>query len=330
MFTIPSIDVCLNYRHEVNEIQRSFNHNNISLYDLKPIIDQYIIRKNLCKPKTNQFKIVIFFPLWFAEKYNVSDDIKRSVVLSGIYYSEYLLIQDLLIDRYDSNNDSLLPIVANVFLVKSMEILRNIFPSSSYFWKLHDEFILEYWNTIIWERSQSRIRSWSIQEIEMLGNKLSPLKIAAAAFSILGKRRDQIPQFERLIENFHIAMQMLDDIDDWKEDLGRKNFTFFLSECAIEMKLKDGLARDLVIRYVPQLALTKTLKICITYLRRSRNIAKNMNLKSLEKFFSILLDAISNLKSISEKNPKLVFKQGASRFLSIKMSNPIFSSRPGQ
>jgi hypothetical protein len=68
-----------------------------------------------------------------------------------------------------------------------------------------------------------------IDDISFLGKKFSPLKIPLSA-ALLYKGFPSLDDVDSLFNNYGIALQLRNDIIDWKEDYERGQMTFFLSE----------------------------------------------------------------------------------------------------
>jgi hypothetical protein len=320
MFTIPPIGPCERYRHEVLDLERRFKKANRSLPEFRSILQPYFSDGSLSSPQTGNVRVAVFFPYWSAENYQLEEESKQTIILAGIYYAEYFLIEDTLIDtlQIDRRQRSSLWILANIFFMRAMQTFCEVFASDSDFLISYiPRCTIEYWETVGWESSYGyRARSWSEKEIRKLGKKLSPLKVITTALALLGGQKRPIPELAALIENYHVGMQMIDDIDDWKEDLVNRNFTFFLSNCASDMRTSRPSYRQ-IIRKAPKSALARNVETSARFLKDSKNLARRMRLQSLEEFLSILLFAVDNLYAACEHHPGVVMKEGASKFLSV-------------
>jgi hypothetical protein len=242
--------------------------------------------------------------------------LKRSIIIAELCYSESILIYDSLLDnskRLSSLQRKSIQLVANVFLVEGTSILKKIFAPNSYFWILHNHFMVEYWNVIAWEKAYcSKRRRWSDREIELLGKKLSFLKVTAAAFACLANDTTQLKIVERLLEQFHIGMQMIDDIDDWKEDISENNYTYFASQM---FRISNKARRK--IRHRQNTALLRTLNVSLHYIRLARGCAVKLSLSSFTEFLNIILEAVNHLTSLNKNYFRDIIEKGASTYMLI-------------
>jgi hypothetical protein len=319
MFNVPELEVCERYKNDILDLEQSLERTNNFSENVQPVLCKYFSKKYSNSSTHNNVPLNIFFPYWLSENYRIDKALRESVIIAGIYYSEYLLINDSLIDaiqKISHKKRRSLHIIANVFFTKALKILREIFPLASSFWKLHDEYMSEYWDVIAWEAQFcSRIRPWSNDNIQTMGIKLAPLKMAAAAFTLFAGRRKELPILEKLVEYFHVGMQMLDDIDDWREDLARRNYTYFLSLAASDINSRKALTHKLIIKRIPETALLQTLITSKRYFQKAMGFATKMDLKSLQEFILFDINAVSNIIALTRIYPKAILVKGTSNLL---------------
>jgi len=314
------------YLEDILNLEIKFNQ---TLSELSDKIDfpseKWIFNKDKRFIK-NSISVTVLFPYWLIESLPIKKKVKEDLMLAGAFYSRYILTLDSTMD--DTQKDpQQLPnrlILINILQIKAMELLRQLFPSDSPFWKYYDKYMLEYWKSVAWEKEHSsRIRRWCITDIERIGGKSAPFKVAGAAIAILANKEEEIAKLEKLIEYSQTAIQMIDDIDDWKDDLINNNYSYFLCETAYETKLIEDFNHESIIKSSPKFALTKTLNYAILYIKKTLNIMKNftIDLKSLKEYLVLLMYNVENVKRLSIIFPKAILSYGTSRFMDLQEIN---------
>jgi hypothetical protein len=149
-----------------------------------------------------------------------------------IWLTFFFRIQDQAIDR-DPPIDYRLLLCENIFLGKICQLVQE-FPS--YTFQVLEKTFQEYSQATAFEISRYKVtppyqinqRVLTFRDIEFLGRKFSPLSIPLAAAVLASGKQSLDPVYD-LINNYGIALQMRNDLLDWKQDYERGQMTYVLS-----------------------------------------------------------------------------------------------------
>jgi hypothetical protein len=110
-------------------------------------------------------------------------------------------------------------------------ILREEYHTSSEFWGYFDRLNSEHLEGLAEEIAARKApEDYSFDRfIHMVRRKFSPIVVTMAAFcSALGKE-EVLGPIETSIKDLAVASQLLDDLGDWKDDIGDRHLTYYLS-----------------------------------------------------------------------------------------------------
>lgn len=188
-----------------------------------------IIPPNI-KSSLHRQNILIGLPYWlleFVDKIPPLNNI-RALSLGNLFGSLYCLTQDKLMD---GECDQDIQPILNIYYYKWVKEYHRVFDCYSAFWILFEKYLLEYSNSIFWERQEhwGKVKPYEEKDLLFIGNKLAPLKMCCAAICLMDGKEHFIPHFSKLICYYHIGFQLADDLKDWKEDLASGNFSYLLT-----------------------------------------------------------------------------------------------------
>jgi hypothetical protein len=106
--------------------------------------------------------------------------------------------------------------------VLSVREYARLFPPGSVFWQHLDRYFEQYFTSLRWEcdvlwteRGAEAVLDESLPTaLRQLGRKLAPVKAAAAGVALLSESTDRLELMERMVEDFHTAYQLSDDLED--------------------------------------------------------------------------------------------------------------------
>ncbi len=184
------------------------------------------------------------YPFLFSSNYPALDsEVVSKLALAGNLYFSYLLVLDELLDG-DTQQSSLL--VLHTLHEYSMELLFRLFPPDSSFWRYFKKYRVDFLSANDnAKRGLDFQPDWGEESIEDLNriarNKSSFAKCATAGLMALaGLSADKDPLTETQ-EHFHLGLQLLDDLQDWKEDYLGHRQSYLLSLCFSDTRLSQSL-----------------------------------------------------------------------------------------
>lgn len=172
--------------------------------------------------------IAVALPFLLIEgiRFDGDRDAARAMSLGNAFATAHFLSQDGFLDGTNEAGPRALGFCDRC-LSEFVRLYGELLPRESEFWQHYDRFMDEYYSSLEWELSihhdDGGVRAVGDDELDrtllLLGRKMSPLKVTAAAVATLGGRPDLLPVMERLIEEYHAGYQLADDLVDLREDM---------------------------------------------------------------------------------------------------------------
>ncbi len=252
--------------------------------------------------------ILVCLPYWLTDAMSCHHPLNviRALALGNLYGTSYILVQDRIIDRQSNLlpdvNESRALLVSNHLYYKWIKEYQRVFPAPSRFWLLFEKYLVEYTNSILWEKQEhwGKLHDFAETDLKYLGQKLSPLKISGAGMCLLNNRTEWIPLLSQLIEQYHIGYQLADDVSDWREDLRNRNYTYYLTQIH-----KTASAPALSEQEIDGILLASTItnevleKSTLHYLK-AREIAKQLSSQQLCTYLDDVIQR--NEKQLTSKD----------------------------
>ncbi len=172
-----------------------------------------------------------YYCLWIADTLDLKDqDQIEDLGVATVFARAHAILTDHLVDRREAV-DPQIPHLAAFFLAKSVSLFRSVLPDASSFDRHLEWCLLEARRTDMYEWIKHRgiLTRYGCRDMATLGGKTSICFLPAIAVCLLANRRECIPLFKRVIERRNVAVQIRDDLADWREDLAAHNFTLPLT-----------------------------------------------------------------------------------------------------
>jgi hypothetical protein len=252
-------------------------------------------------PEKTMRDMHLYYPFWLSRSFDIPgmDDAINRLTRFNFWFGLHTLVQDDLLDEIRQDEDFPKKVLfSDYFQFKALTHLNKLSQISDcktimcmdaackidIIAKTKDLYE-DYINCILWEKRKSQVYGlYSEEEIRRLGKKFSVLKINNVLIAHLADKSFMIEKLDGFLENYHICMQIIDDINDWKSDLENENQSYVLrclqSEYRLALKIED----------------LEKLEAIITY----SNIVERVSEKAIE----YLHLALSNIESLN--NPYLI------------------------
>lgn len=222
----------------INELEKTLNKN-----------DVLVFRKKM-RLTTND--IVFAYPYYVAETFNSTCHLNviRSFALGNYIGATTILMQDRIIDKQVSfveGIDSLkyLLLSTPLFYMWIKEYQR-IFESNHLFWSTFENYLKEFTKSSLWEKNEhfAKLAPYSKSDLNYLAHKFSLLKISSTGLCLYFNQKNKIPVFEKIVNNYHIGFQLVDDFNDWHEDFHSDNYTWLLTDLLLKLNIKKNVPHD--------------------------------------------------------------------------------------
>lgn len=115
------------------------------------------------------------------------------------------------------------------------------------FWNLYYKYYKEYVYAVTSERQNhfASIKTYSEEEFKKIAiGKQALTKLVPAALGTITSEWNSIHTYENVIDKLAIAMQLHDDLVDWKDDLQSKRYSWLLNNIILENNLDDHCSSD--------------------------------------------------------------------------------------
>jgi uncharacterized protein len=152
-------------------------------------------------------------------------DAARAMSRANAFGAAHFIAQDRVLDGVEDPTPALCEL-CDVCMVRFVRGYAELFPKDSPFWNMFDRYIGEYFRSLRWEREvlwggagSDAVRSEELPgTLVLLGRKMSPLKATVAAVAVLSGSPQLVETGERIVEAFHAAYQLADDLSDLADD----------------------------------------------------------------------------------------------------------------
>lgn len=246
------------------------------------------------------------FPMLFCSDLGLNNTCALVLSQMYIYLTLFFRVQDCAIDENNTQHNKRL-LCGNIFLAQLMKMLGH-FPPEVF--DIVEKTFLEYSQASFFEISRYSFSKdepvsldvLTFDDISFLGKKFSPLKIPLAA-AVIYSGNDLLNDVDALFDNYGIALQLRNDMIDWKEDYERGQMTYFLCRLINEFGKESALWPE--IRELNRVAVFSPLveemiAAELHYVEKARVLSKRIS-KNLNNFFEKKIESlkedIQDLKS---------------------------------
>jgi len=256
--------------------------------------------------------ICYLLPFWLQEGSGLTTEITRQLSLGNVFIMLYFFIQDDLMDSNDASAYEKIPL-ANLLYNEFMNIYRPLLPTDFYFWSSFNRYITEWANSV----SNERTSDYFLNDHIKISHKASPVKLSSTAVLLLSDKASFVPQSEEIIDSVLLTLQMLDDYEDWKEDLAEGSYNCILSLTRSSLPLDhEAIITSKEVEYF--LFTANGLRSYLELAQNTHNkvIALGLNIPHLVQFHSMLIDSLQEISDSIESDKQLLLNGGLHYLLS--------------
>lgn len=180
----------------------------------------------------------VLLPFFFQEEFpEVPIEKVRALASAAMYGSLHIFVEDKIIDQGSGKTEIVL--LSNILLHKALHNLYRLFQHDSDYWKYFDAYYEEYIIALLNEKQNV----WQMHDqkefVEISKGKSSLLKCILCGLAILGDKKHVLPVLNRTLDYFVVALQLMDDIVDWKEDFESKQLSPMLHSAISDFKSEN-------------------------------------------------------------------------------------------
>lgn len=241
----------MDWLHEYeNELYEVFKHSKLTIDAFpEPLRQQgmsYLHHFNVFTAESHKNYICYLLPFWLRDGCRLTSEDTLRMSAGNVMLMLYFFIQDDVMDSDDSASRSLLPL-ANLFYVEFLNSYRPLFPSDSTFWSYFNRYIAEWADSV----SNESASDYFLHDRTKIAHKASPLKTSSTAAFLLAGQEELVPISEAMIDDILLTLQMLDDYEDWEDDLASGSYNCLLSLTrSTSTSLQSGLNPEAVRSFI--------------------------------------------------------------------------------
>jgi hypothetical protein len=252
------------------------------------------------------------YPELFVTAFNniEKNEIEKLNTAGFLYYKSVLLLDDLIDNKTSSSKADQL-FLSNKLQEESIKLLTSVYGLDTTFWDLWSKRQQEYFKAIALEKKLAIKPNYKkYQQVAAL--KAAFGKVAIDCLHVLSKNKDEEKYTDLLQSHFHfsVALQLIDDLQDLKEDLKNKQFNWAHHQAKTILE-KEGydtktlsFAELQKLMYLKKIATNIRVK-ALTQLNKSKQLAKKHKptnwLKIIETQEKEITQAIDKINAYNQK-----------------------------
>jgi hypothetical protein len=271
----------------------------VKLLPVDDTLKEYILEERFIKENPSFYS---YYPLLFERVFKPIGDVKLLSIAGFLYYKSILTIDNV----FDKETfDSKLYFLANFCQEEAIKILTSLFSLDSVFWSFWNKRKKEYAYALHIDKTLKNANS--AEDFERLAECKSAIgKVAIDALHIMSIQvNDEV--YKDVLNShkyFYAGFQILDDLDDLKEDIEHNQFNFAHSKLKINLNIENGCDKEYTISELNKLLyLTGTaqelLDMAIDYFDKSEKYIEKYQLtdwiKEIRKLNNISISRKLNI-----------------------------------
>lgn len=197
---------------------------------------QYMANRNRATGAKGYFEHHDSYPTpqlitWMGECYLPGEPrFVERILEAALWLFLYIRIQDDILDDASTQRDLLL--LGNICVQQGFAELYRLLPED----KTFQAEVEAAWLAFSAATALEKINHWgnispfTDQDLDLLGEKFAAIRLPISAILCRAGRADLILSYAQVLQNLGTAVQMTNDLNNWREDLEVGNFTYFLTQ----------------------------------------------------------------------------------------------------
>jgi hypothetical protein len=177
--------------------------------------------------------LVTCIPWFFNEAFpSVLESDLLDIAEAGALLILALYVQDHCLDGQLPSHPGL-PLLHQWLHTAALRKFHALFEASSPFWSHFDRYLHQYMAALLQETYNhcGQVTTYSLEEMWQIGvGKIALFKAVTTALALKASAEAEIPHLDAAIDAMAAALQLGDDIMDWKDDYRRQNYTLPLTQ----------------------------------------------------------------------------------------------------
>jgi len=224
-------------------------------------------------------------PLGLGDAWHVPPIHSQAVAVANALTALQVHIQREAMEDRSSCGGDLLPL-GPLLYTRALRQYQQLFLPDSDFWTLLEGYHLEWSEAVVWERQRQwgSVRRYSQEDILRLAGGRALLKTGCAAVALLAGKRHVLMPLGGVLDHLHIAIQLMDDIVNWQGDLRARRATYFLTEIALALNVREmaALGRLNLVDFLKTDALpNRVIRRALKHLSTAKKVADHLESPAL-------------------------------------------------
>lgn len=259
--------------------------------------------------------ICYLLPYWLSSECGLSAGETRRMSAGNVVLMLFFFLQDDLMDNRHSAPAEVLPL-ANLLYVEFLDLYRPLFPPESLFWSYFRRYITEWADSVAGEAAGDYY--WT--DRSRIARKASPLKLSSTAALLLSDKPSFIADSEEMLEAVLITLQMLDDYEDWEEDLAEGSYNCLLSLVRHHLQQDTAILTPAAVKYFIFTTGGLAQYTATAAGNHERLLAGRLSIPGLTAFHQMLVDNLQQIAAAIEAEKVLLQGGGLGYWLSKNMN----------
>lgn len=151
------------------------------------------------------------------------------VLSASLWLFLYVRLQDDVMDEEAADRSLLL--LGNICVQRGLGELHRLLADDPVFQTEAEAAWTAFSAATAWEKAEhwGRPAPFSPADLDRLGEKFAAIRLPVAAILCRAGRPELVTPYGRLLQDLGTAVQLVNDLHNWEEDLAAGNFTFFLT-----------------------------------------------------------------------------------------------------
>jgi len=197
-----------------------------------------------CEGGRTDAPLAAHIAILLAEPFSVTDaEVRFKVAMANLYLDHFTQVLDDATDAKAEHNAHQLHL-SHHLLVKGMVLYQDLVGSQDFLARLdgyfHEAMTAERY---LW-RHWKQIVPYDELEFTRIGERCSLMKACAAAYAHIGGGVPLLEQVEHGLMAVSTAVQLLDDLADWRQDLDAEIYTYPLTRVLQQLGLQSSREAD--------------------------------------------------------------------------------------
>ena len=193
----------------------------------------------------------------FMVGYTLGLDDPEPLVTAGvgcIAGSTYTILQDNRIDS-PSESDWQTEACGNLLLAKCIQSFQSLVPDRPDFLEVVHEVVQELALAYFTEQGDHRWRVKPYDEdsdVQMIVGRSAPVKLCLWSLAVRAGREDAIPDLYEAVGHLIQAIQIKDDLSDWRDDYRDGYMSYVITEILLQLGLQSGASLEELKEWPPE------------------------------------------------------------------------------